>query len=64
MVTLEANYSKQLGLPGYSSHQYSVTLRLKVGDIKQVEAESARDPGRCSPFSALSPTPRRPGRSK
>ena len=42
MVTLEANYSKKLGLPGYSSHQYSVTLRLEVGDIKQVEAESAR----------------------
>ena len=42
MVTLEANYSKKLGLPGYSSHQYSVTLRLEVGDIKQVEAESSR----------------------
>jgi hypothetical protein len=41
-IQLEANYSKKLGLPGYSSHQYSVTLRLEVGDIKQVEAESAR----------------------
>jgi hypothetical protein len=41
-LQLEANYSKKLGLPGYSSHQYSVTLRLEVSDIKQVEAESAR----------------------
>lgn len=41
-IQLKANYSKKLGLPGYSSHQYSVTLRLEVGDIKQVEAESAR----------------------
>ena len=41
-IQLEANYSKKLGLPGYSSHQYSVTIRLEVSDIKQVEAESAR----------------------
>ena len=41
-IQLEANYSKKLGLPGYSSHQYSVTIRLELGDIKQVEAESSR----------------------
>jgi hypothetical protein len=41
-IQLEANYSKKLGLPGYSSHQYSVTIRLEVSDIKQVEAESSR----------------------
>ncbi len=41
-IQLEANYSKKLGLPGYSSHQYSVTIRIELGDIKQVEAESAR----------------------
>ena len=41
-IQLEANYSKKLGLPGYSSHQYSVTIRLEVSDIKQVESESAR----------------------
>jgi len=41
-IQLEANYSKKLGLPGYSSHQYSVTIRLELGDIKQVEAESTR----------------------
>jgi hypothetical protein len=41
-IVLEANYSKKLGLPGYSSHQYSVTLRTEVADLSQVEAESAR----------------------
>ena len=40
-ITLEANYSKKLGLPGYSSHQYSVTIRTELSDIKQVGAESA-----------------------
>jgi hypothetical protein len=41
-LTLEANYSKKIGLPGYSSHQYSLTLRTEVNNINQVEAESAR----------------------
>ena len=41
-IVLEANYSKKLGLPGYSSHQYSVTLRTEVADLTQVEAESTR----------------------
>ncbi len=41
-ITLEANYSKKLGLPGYSSHQYSVTIQTELGDIKQVETESAK----------------------
>ena len=41
-ILLEATYSKKLGLPGYSSHQYSVTLRTEVADLSQVEAESTR----------------------
>jgi hypothetical protein len=41
-IVFEANYSKKLGLPGYSSHQYSVTVRCEVADIKQVPAESNR----------------------
>jgi hypothetical protein len=40
MIELEANYSKKLGLPGYSSHQYSLTVRKEVSDISQVENES------------------------
>jgi hypothetical protein len=42
MITLEANYSKKIGLPGYSSHQFSITLRSELTDISQVEQESAR----------------------
>jgi len=40
MIVLEANYSKKLGLPGYSSHQFSLTIRKEVSDITQVENES------------------------
>jgi hypothetical protein len=42
MITLEANYSKKIGLPGYSSHQFSVTLKTELADVSQVEKESAR----------------------
>ena len=42
MITLEANYSKKIGLPGYSSHQFSVTLKSELTDVSQVEQESAR----------------------
>ena len=41
-IQLEANFSKKLGLRGYSSHQYSVTIRIELGDIKQVESKSSR----------------------
>ena len=40
MIVLEANYSKKLGLPGYSSHQYSLTLRAEISDVSQVSAKS------------------------
>jgi len=41
-ITLEANYAKKLGLPNFSSHQYSVTIRTELTELSQVEAESAR----------------------
>ena len=41
-IVLEANYSKKLGLPGYSSHQYSVTIKTEVADPNQVAAENTR----------------------
>jgi hypothetical protein len=41
-VILEANYSKKLGLPNFSSHQYSVTIRTELTDLTQVEGESAK----------------------
>jgi hypothetical protein len=40
MIILEANYSKKLGLPGYSSHQYSITLRAEITDVSQVSVKS------------------------
>ena len=42
MLTLEANYSKKIGLPGYSSHQFMVTLRTEISDLNTVQAESDR----------------------
>jgi hypothetical protein len=42
MITLEANYSKKIGLPNYSSHQFSVSLKSELADISQVEQESVR----------------------
>ncbi len=41
-VVLEAHYSKKLGLPGYSSHSYGVTVRAELSDINQVPEESRR----------------------
>jgi hypothetical protein len=42
MITLECNYFKKLGLPGYSSHQFAITLRTEIADLTQVQAESSR----------------------
>jgi hypothetical protein len=39
---LEANYSKKLGLPGYSSHQYSLSVKTELSDPAQIQAESTR----------------------
>lgn len=41
-IVIEATYSKKLGLPQYSSHQFSVTLRTELGDLNQVTQESNR----------------------
>jgi hypothetical protein len=41
-IVLEANYAKKLGLPGYSSHQYSVSIRTELTDLSQAAEESAR----------------------
>jgi hypothetical protein len=42
MIILEANYSKKIGLPGYSSHQFSVSLKTELAEVTQVQAESTR----------------------
>ncbi len=38
-VKLSANYSKKLGLPAYSSHNFSVSLEVELTDLSQVDAE-------------------------
>ncbi|MBE0542267.1 MAG: hypothetical protein IH623_12840 [Verrucomicrobia bacterium] len=42
MLTLECNYSKKIGLPHYSSHQFMVTLRTEITDLSTVQTESDR----------------------
>ena len=42
MLTLECNYSKKIGLPGYSSHQFMVTLKTEIADLSTIQAESDR----------------------
>jgi hypothetical protein len=39
-IIIECSYNKKLGLPGYSSHQYSLTLRAEISDLSQVSAKS------------------------
>ena len=41
-LILEGNYSKKIGLAGYSSHQFSLTLKTEITDIANVPAEAAR----------------------
>ena len=42
MITIECNYSKKLGLPQYSSHQFGITLRTELAELGALPAESAR----------------------
>jgi hypothetical protein len=41
-LKLIANYSKRLGLPGYSSHQFSVCVETELSNINDVAGESSR----------------------
>jgi hypothetical protein len=41
-LKLIANYSKRLGLPGFSSHQFSVSCETEITNVSDVAAESAR----------------------
>jgi hypothetical protein len=42
MIKLIANYSKRLGLPGYSSHQFSVSVETEITNINAVQAEATQ----------------------
>jgi hypothetical protein len=39
-ITIEANYQKRLGLPNYSSHAYSVTIKTEVSNLSKIEEAS------------------------
>ena len=41
-IKLIANYSKRLGLPGYSSHQFSVSVETEVVNPGDIAGESQR----------------------
>ena len=41
-IKLIANYSKKLGLPGYSSHQFSVSVETELPANEDIPAASAR----------------------
>jgi len=40
-VLLEINYSKKVGLPNYSSHSHSVTIRTELADLSTLEKTNA-----------------------
>ena len=40
-VKLITNYAKRLGLPGYSSHQFSVSIETELPNLDNVRQESA-----------------------
>jgi hypothetical protein len=41
-VKIIANYSKRLGLPGYSSHQFSVSIEAELSSTDNVTSEASR----------------------
>jgi len=41
-VKIIANYSKRLGLPGYSSHQFSVSVETELSSTDNVSTEASR----------------------
>ena len=41
-IKLIANYSKRLGLPGYSSHQFEVSIETEITHTSELAAETER----------------------
>src|SRR5438094_10138876 len=42
MIRLSAAYSKKVGLPGFSSHSFSVSIETELQNLDNVREESAR----------------------
>ena len=41
-ILLEFNYGKKLGLPGYSSHNFGVSMKAEVNDPEAIPEEAAK----------------------
>ena len=41
-ILLEFKYDKRLGLPGYSSHDFGVSMRTEVNNMEEIKEESER----------------------
>ncbi len=41
-IKLIANYSKRLGLPGYSSHQFEVSVETEIGNTSELDFAAER----------------------
>ena len=41
-ILLEFKYDKRLGLPGYSSHDFGISLRTEVNNVEEIQEESER----------------------
>lgn len=42
MIKLIGNYAKRLGLPGYSSHQFAVSVETELSDTGDIQGEASR----------------------
>ena len=36
-ILLEFKYDKRLGLPGYSSHDFGISLRTEVNNVEEIQ---------------------------
>ena len=41
-VIIESSYGKTIGLPGYSSHKFCLSVKTEVADLSQVAVEAER----------------------
>ena len=41
-ILLEFKYDKRLGLPGYSSHDFGVSMRTEVNNVEEIQEESEK----------------------
>ena len=41
-ILLEFKYAKRLGLPGYSSHDFGVSMRTEVNNVEEIQEESEK----------------------